>query len=66
MNESEAMNKKCCFAFVEGMGDFLYCQTNLCMAWDTARGGCMMLYGGGCECSENKTNSAMDQAEIGA
>jgi hypothetical protein len=66
MIEAEAMNKKCCFAFVESMADFLYCQTSLCMAWDESKGGCMMLYGGGCECSENKTATGMDEAEIRA
>ena len=45
----------CCFAFVESMADFLYCQTSLCMAWETAKGGCLMLFSGGCDCNENKT-----------
>jgi hypothetical protein len=63
MIESTALNKKCPFSFVESMADFLYCQTSLGMAWDESKGGCMMLYGGGRECSENKTASDINRAE---
>jgi hypothetical protein len=36
------------------------------MAWDTARGGCLMLFDGACESIENKTASDMDRVAIGA
>jgi len=55
MTESEAMNKKCCFAFVESMADFLYCQTSLCMAWQKItddEGTCLMLCNDTCETVE--------------
>jgi hypothetical protein len=32
MIEAEGMNRKCPFAWVEDMRDFLYCQTDLCMS----------------------------------
>ena len=47
MNESIAVNKKCPFAFVESMQDFLYCQTSLCLAWQKkteTEGTCLMLF----------------------
>ena len=59
MVEEKAMNRKCPYSFNQNMGDFLYCQTDNCMGWDESKGGCMMLYGGGCECSENKTAGDM-------
>ena len=55
MNEQEAMNRKCCFAFNTNNQEFDFCLTSRCMAWDESRGGCLMLFDGACDCNENKT-----------
>jgi len=52
MTESNAMNLKCPFSWVEDMRDFLYCQTSLCMGWQQNaddNGYCAML-SNGCQC----------------
>ena len=69
MIESEAMNRKCPFSWVEDMRDFLYCQTDLCMSWkqtDHGEGHCQRLESEQCRCNENKPTSDMDEAKIGA
>jgi hypothetical protein len=64
MIESEAMNRKCPFAWVEDMRDFLYCQTSRCMAWEGVEGFCMMLSDGGCQChKEGVESGALSQVQ---
>ena len=69
MIESEAMNRKCPFSWVEDMRDFLYCQTDLCMSWkqtDHGEGHCQRLESEQCRCSEKEMTSDIDSLGIGA
>ena len=65
MTETQAMNRKCPYAFNQNMGDFLYCQTSLCMSWHED-GYCQRLVNGDCEGEGKKMTSNMDRQEIGA
>ena len=69
MVEEKAMNRKCPYSFNQNMGDFLYCQTDLCMSWketDHNEGHCVRLTGEQCRCSEKEMTSDIDSLGIGA
>jgi hypothetical protein len=33
LTKNEAVNKRCPYAFIESLGDFIYCLEGLCLAW---------------------------------
>ena len=53
MVEEKALNKKCCFQFNENIGEFNYCITSDCQAWQKeseADGYCQRLTKKECSC----------------